>query len=172
MKCALIQQELIELTGQELSHSLSQHLSECCECSSFWTELITLSDLLVTENFELSESESERLLQNIEDGIALRTIKLVNRRSFKLTQLIPIAASILLLFGINRMKPDQNRQITQIAETTIESDYYEPEETMVSELLSEYTSYRFAEPSETLLGDLTDDELAYLNDNFDVGDIL
>ena len=172
MNCTQVQQELLEFTGQPLPASLSDHLAECDECAAQWVELSSLAEMFAGEPFELSELESERLLIRVEDEITLRTDRRSENQAFSIRYLIPVAATILLLLGIQRMQPEDLSDVASITEVTTDLDYYEPEESMVTELLSEFTSYGMADPSATLLGDLTEEEMAYLNDNFDVGDIL
>jgi hypothetical protein len=97
---------------------------------------------------------------------------------------LPAAASVLLVVGVGIGGYFMGRTNLNPATATIdqptalllgsvdESDYDEPDDPTFEVLLSQFTTDRPFDASEKLLDDITDEEMEYLTQNFDVGDLL
>lgn len=200
MSCSNYQDELLLCAGREqLPEDLQDHLNRCASCRAFWAELQTAltklgcDDDLVPDNLNVDEFVSgvcERIeLIPPRQGFESRT----QTKSAEVTWIgwhryLSAAAGILLVAGITLIGSWQSKglrvQVSDDVQVTTESDastailtLYEGEvdqfdEDMLDIILYDFGDKGFFEASELLLYDLSDEELQFLEDNFDVGDIL
>ncbi|MEA2031364.1 MAG: hypothetical protein U9N55_07205 [candidate division Zixibacteria bacterium] len=185
MNCHKVQEELYEHFGQKkLPDYLEEHLIQCDDCRSLWHELGQLEPGLGNdESFYFAPDEIDEMTQHIENSIddtTPRNVTLFHR----IAQIaLPVAASLLLLFGISKLANDpvtlnynQDSTLYSITEfnnlTYSNDNNSELDVVTFNLLLQDYTSDVTTASGEALLDDITDDELEYLKDNLDMGDFL
>jgi len=185
MSCDRFKEELFDYLGfDNLPEHLQEHLNNCPDCQAFWSELNSYGDHLGSDNdFSPNKSVTDSFVWEVNARIdelhedkKETPVKLLN-------YLLPIAASIIILLGIsistgylNNTEPDIvntfNGDLYYQIGSYLEEDDDEMEVQFVDELLNDYSTSVVNAPSEQLLDDLTDEEMEYLKNNFDAGDIL
>ncbi len=180
MKHEHIQNELFDYCGQaSLPAHLAKHVEDCPACRNIWHELQGLS--VRTGDDELfypAENEIPQLAAQIDTAISNNEQAQPEGWRTFISYLIPIAASLLLLFGIARIGSHfQQQDETQQIENTMYSqsdntDSEELDENTISLLLEEFSAYNEISSSEFLLDDLSDEEMEYLVKNMDIGELL
>ena len=83
------------LTGEEQA-ALRAHLAECAECAAVYEAFAALSDAI---GGDLAEPPT-RLRENVMGEIRREEIRRKNRRSFRWTGLVAVAAALALLIGV------------------------------------------------------------------------
>ena len=83
------------LTGEEQA-ALRAHLAECAECAAVYEAFAALSDAI---GGDLAEPPA-RLRENVMGEIRREEIRRKNRRSFRWTGLVAVAAALALLIGV------------------------------------------------------------------------
>ncbi|RKX28800.1 MAG: hypothetical protein DRP47_03365 [Candidatus Zixiibacteriota bacterium] len=185
MNCRKAQEELYEHLGQQkLPDYLEEHITQCDDCRALWQELCQFGSMLGSdESFYIDPVEIDEMTQQIEqriDNATPQNVPLFNRI---IQFALPVAASLLFLFGISRLTnnpltsySDQEPTLYQISEwsdlTYGNDDDIEFDAITFNLLLRDYTSGVETASGEALLDDLTDDEFEYLKDNLDMGDLL
>ncbi len=185
MSCDRFKEELFDYIGfDDLPNSIKEHLSECPECQTFWSELNSYGDKLGNESeFYPDESISDAFvgevnarIDELESETKETPIKIIN-------YLLPIAASIVILLGISLSSGYLGNSETNITNnfsgdlymqygSYLEEDEDEMDIELLDELLNDYSTSVVSASDEQLLDDLTDEEMEYLKTNFDAGDIL
>jgi len=188
MTCREFQDQLYDWFGQgELPAELQAHLDTCAACRKVRSELNSAAGHLGdNELFAPAGDEIEGMLAAIDERLDAATVVIPRWRTTVL-RLAPVAAAVALLLGIGLIS--QRSTVSEMAAIDTGSTvdeyalldnadlaYTNEDETLdeatIDVLLEDYTSANRIEPSRTLLDDLTEDELDYLNVNFDVGEIL
>ncbi|MDH3890867.1 MAG: hypothetical protein OEV49_07255 [candidate division Zixibacteria bacterium] len=193
MTCDEYRQQLEQSFGQtRLETSVLEHLKSCAECRRYWQQLAGLAeDIPDDQAFAIDAATVDRLVQKVDGVINLSngTASLApsdSRESspWSLLKLLPAAAALLVVVGVGvggyfvgRTDLDPPTATNDQADATLsglvdESDYDEPDEPTYDILLSAFTTDRPYDASEKLLDDITDEEMEYLTQNFDVGDLL
>ncbi len=193
MNCADCRQELELSFGQaELDATVSEHLAQCVDCRTYWVEMKELAASLPGDDaFMIDATTVEKLALKVDQAIDSQESKgkttpgeLGEQRSL-LTwmRMLPAAAALLLVIGIGSagyLLGRFDKQATTITgngaefeiSQTMDDDYSEPDDPTVQLLLYDFASERLYDASETLLDDITEEELRYLEQNFEVGDLL
>ncbi|MFH2049482.1 MAG: hypothetical protein ABIJ12_08550 [bacterium] len=185
MNCDRFKEELFDYLGFDiLPETLSDHLNECEECRNFWMELQNLGDHLGTdEKFYPDEASSDGFVWEVNARIDELEIEQKETLVKLVNYLLPIAASIIILLGISLSSGYLGNTETNIVynistDLNVQNGYFledeedEMEVQFVDELLNDYSASVVNDPSEQLLDDLTNEEMEYLKENFNAGDIL
>lgn len=185
MSCQQIQQELLIFFGQQtLTDELQTHLDSCSMCQKFRKDLKSLTgNISSEEDFYLNEKAVEKMVTRIDDEIdRLEINKAVGSRTIWVSYL-PAVAAMILLVGISFMaymfdffRLDKNQEAhfnkDSLLVSVDDNSTGELNENELEYILYEFATDKYENASELLLGDFTEEELQYLEKNFDVGDIL
>ncbi len=193
MNCADCRQELEFSFGQaEFEATVSEHLAQCADCRTYWAELAELAGGLPGDDaFVVDATTVEMLAHKVDQTIDAKETKgkttfdesAGQRSAVAWMRLLPAAAALLLVIGIGSagyLLGRFDKQATTISgdgaafeiSQTMDDDYSEPDDQTVRLLLYDFASDRLYDASETLLDDITEEELRYLEQNFEVGDLL
>ena len=192
MTCIECQQQLEQSFGQTAPDADTiQHLNSCAGCSRYWEQLVKLAqDIPGDAQFSVDNAAIDKLVQKIEEAIqpSMDIASVAERESDKVTpislmRLLPAAAAVLLVAGVGvggylMGRTDRNTNTANNYQTILlssivdEAAYDEPDDRTYEVLLSDFTADRPYDASEKLLDDITDEEMEYLTQNFDVGDLL
>lgn len=193
MTCIECRQQLEQSFGQsQLEDTLGEHLDACVECRDFWQQLVRLADGIPDDtSFAFDANAIDRLVQTVDETInqSTSTIPMARRDSrevspWTLMRLLPAAAAVLLVVGVGfggyfvgRSNLDPVNSIIDNPGATLLSsadvnDYDEPDGITFEVLLSDFATDRPYDASEKLLDDITDEEMEYFAQYFDVGDLL
>lgn len=193
MTCIEIKQILDQSFGQtEHEPEVDEHLTNCSECREYWEQLVNLSEALPgDEQFSFDDATIDSLIEKVEDAIhpstditSITTQETKNITQVNLMRWLPAAAAVLLVVGVgiggyfvgrtnlNPATATINQPTALLLGSVDESDYDEPDDPTFEVLLSQFTTDRPFDASEKLLDDITDEEMEYLTQNFDVGDLL
>lgn len=188
MNCSRFQDQMLLYFGQkQLPEELREHLADCPACQALWEELTSLSDKLAGDDlFHPNDAQVEQLVSDVD--VAIETIEQDKRHDISRIRgiwykYVPIAAAAALVVGIaiggylaNRMTLETRLSDIASNENTFvslyEEDYEELDEGTIGILIYDFTAEHSYEASEWLLDDLTEEEFHYLENNFDVGDLL
>lgn len=187
MNCEQVQ-ELLELQfgSHDLPDELSEHLRDCAICEAYQNELAELEQQFGSDaDFVLSEDE----LNFAVGAVERRTSRSADTNINSLTWFRPLlrVAAVLLVaitfygtyqFGLEQGTTDLsdtaaavNSNGGSIMSFYLDNDEVEIDETMITVLIDNYSD-GYLESGEVLLGDITAEELEYLLDNFEVGELL
>jgi len=192
MICAECRQALELSFGQSQPEpAVAEHLAQCAECRALWTEMSLVADSFKSDDaFELDSDLVEQMAREVDRRIDLidQTMphyrpKPVGRWSLlSWSGAVPAAAAVLLVLGmglagywLGRWDVATDSPATTTTSSIIpETDQAleEPDELTVELLLDNFTSERRFNASESLLDDITEEEMNYLEKNFDIGAIL
>lgn len=192
MTCTECREQLELSFGQTVPDAGTiQHLNSCAGCSMYWEQLVALAqDLSGDAQFSVDNTAIDKLVQEVEDAIQppMDMASITQQKSDKvstwnLMRLLPAAAAVLLVVGVGvggylvgRTDRDINTtssySTTLLPSTDDETAYDEPDDPTFAVLLSDFAADRPYDASEKLLDDITDEEMEYLAQNFDVGDLL
>jgi len=187
MKCKEFHEEIMLYFGRaDLPAELAGHIAECESCRAFYEELNGMaSELGADDEFYPNELEAEGFLKRLNDEIDRTQPAAVTSVSWY--KLAGIAASVILVVGISLLGNFFNRNGATLEPTEINtavlyydeyqlalenSDLYELSDDQFYILGNDYTSKRTYDAAGQLLEDLSEEELKYLEENFDVGDLL
>lgn len=193
MTCIECRQQLEQSFGQtQLEVTLDEHLRVCNECRNYWQQLARLAEGIPDDrSFAFDDDTINKLVQTVDETInqSTGTIPMARRGSreaspWTLMKLLPAAAAVLLVVGVGfggyfvgrtNLDPGKltidNPAPTVLSSTNV-SDYDEPDRLTFEVLLSDFATDRPYDASEKLLDDITDEEMEYFAQNFDVGDLL
>ncbi len=171
--------------------ALEEHLNRCAECRGYWLRLTRLADEMPDDTqYSFDDAAIESMIDNVEEVIESRRVtEKSSGRSFRdysyrnLMRLMPSAAALVLVVGVGVGGYFWGRSVPQVIEPSGYSAivdpfvmdrelYDEPDEPTYDVLVSRFAGERPYDASETLLGDITEEEFNYLSESFHVGDIL
>jgi hypothetical protein len=187
MNCEQVQERLELLFGShDLPDELSEHLRDCAICEACQNELADLEQQLGSDDdFVLSEDDLNFAVRAVER----RTNRSTDSNNTSPTWLQPVlrVAAVLLVaiafygtyqFGLRQDATDLsdtaaavNSNGGSIMSFYLDNDEVEIDETMITVLIDNYSD-GYLESGEVLLGDITAEELEYLLDNFEIGELL
>jgi len=188
MNCEQARQELeLSFGGTALSDEAAEHLARCETCRAYRDELAALvGGLGQDDNIDLSPAEIEHAVRAVEERISPKQqTRLVSLGWFRpVVRLAAAAAVVLFAWGayeVGRMQGGSS--VAQFDDTTsgyngaltsfLQGDVDEEmDDGFVSVLIDQYSSdYQFG-AGEALIGDISEEELEYFVENFEVGDLL
>jgi hypothetical protein len=186
--CAACRDELLLYLNhaEVLTPVLRQHLGVCEECHRYYRELGEINRRLGDDaSFLPDDLDEEQFVAAVERGIAgmppPRVVVSVWRRY------LPAVAAILMVFGITllgsrEMRIDyshdgaaRNQALSESGSllcTLYATEVDDFDDEVLDLILSDFAAKAYFEAGERLLDDLSEEELQYLEENFDVGDIL
>ncbi len=196
MTCARFQDEaLLHFGENSLPEAMTAHLDQCPTCREFWNELsATAAAMPEDEDFFPSELEFNAAVAGVEARIDDLTrmaadqsedTVVVSLRE-RVLRALPAVAAVLLMLTVGYNSYLSEIGVSDTAETaaetiidlsdltalTTQEELFAPSDEALTALLDDFTMTAATDASEQLLDDLTAEELQYLEDNLDVGDIL
>jgi len=191
MDCNKIKNILDESFGSTLPVEIIDHLNSCQSCNDYWQEINTLSSALFnSSDLELSEKELDQAVVNINQVIDNQNSKIIpiankyHSRWLVISRVAAVLAVIMVSYGSFQLGQNNTAVLPQpVIENSIDifgsdliswsdEEDQELDDETVSLLIADYTSESGINAVENLLDDLTDEEIEYLEKNFDIGDIL
>ncbi|UCC44051.1 MAG: hypothetical protein JSU65_13220 [Candidatus Zixiibacteriota bacterium] len=177
MNCRECQDELLLYGGVEaLPEELSNHLDSCEACRRYLDEISEIAARFRADSDLVSESvDVERFVEGVEARIGRSRVDRLPAVTW--VRHVAYAASILLVAGIMSVGlryVDRDSPVNGVPPST-DQDYYAEEELdegVVDIVISDFSSRGFLEAGDELLNDVTEDELKYLEENFDVRNLL
>ena len=178
--------ELYEHFGDEqLPKDLRHEVDNSNDLKQEWDELQDIKAMLPDESaFTVSRAELDELCAAVDEKIDNAKVVSIKRRSIlspKWQRTVAMAAILALVITgsllFNQYEPQED-QTAATADNEIYSslmitdDNIELSDPMYNALLMNYTSGPSAQPASMLLDDLTDAEMKYLNENFDVDELM
>jgi len=200
MNCQLCQDELLLYAGQErLPDDILNHLESCTLCREVWREIIAVTERLGDDSdFVPVDLDADQFVSDVERKIEAISVSdgasaHLPAQSERVTWIgwsryVSAAAAILLLVGISLIGSWESRKYASTGSVIFDSlagldgsvsllSLYDSEvdqfdDDVLSVILSDFGSNGYFEASELLLDDLSAEELQYLEENFDVGEVL
>ena len=188
MDCSRFQNEVLLWFGQEgLPEELRDHLAQCPTCRAVWEELVVVSKRLGEDGlFHINDIQVERLASQVDTFLEKHeqdTVGVVTRIQKIWHAYAPVTAAAALVLGIAigiyvAGKPAFESTVTGIPldEASVVGLYEKNDEELnegaVGALIYDFTTQHSYEASGWLLEDLTEEELEYLENNFNVRDLL
>ena len=200
MNCRLCRDELLLHVGQQvLPDDLVHHLDVCAQCREVCADLKSISARIARDDdFLPFDVDADEFVADVEKKIARATTDKSPAARHKAPskrvawvgwqRYLPVAAAVLLVIGISLIgyRDDQTYRAADSVESGATTATDEPvsllalyegaldqfDEAMLEVILSDFGEMEYLEASELLLDDLSDEELQYLRENFDVGEIL
>jgi hypothetical protein len=187
MTCEKARERLELAFGAELTDpELERHIETCPDCRAYRDELQTLAWGLGTdEDFALDEYEVGRVAALVDEAIARdphTTVIPVNwlRRLTRVAAAVLIVAASLTAYRLGQMNGLASLETATATNETPEvfsSSGYADEsvyldEGMVNLLIQDYAPGGLLGTDQYLIDDLSDEEMRYLENNFDVGELL
>ncbi len=185
MTCVETQERLYENAGRaKLPADLKAHVISCDSCRAVWDDLRDLSMLADESPFLPTEAETERLVAAIYRRIDSQQRGKVAILPSWLQRLAPLAAAAALVavmaisgdYVTEREAAYHDSLAASADDIELYSSAVVSDDDLdintIESLIEDYTAHPASEPSSALLKDLTEDELQYLTENFDVGELL
>ncbi|MEE9443406.1 MAG: hypothetical protein V3V99_12145 [candidate division Zixibacteria bacterium] len=178
--------ELFKCSPMELPEAMQKHIESCDECMTYCKELSQMSEMLTPlTNLELAKDEAARLEKDLREKMIDEPAPIpVQPRERKMISWIRTVTAVALvtLIVLFVYSPEEPNQITTaldwteidpgnidsdvLAEMIFESDEYILNE-FIDESTAEYiTSQIQLDQAYDLLESLTEEELAWLSENF------
>ncbi|MDH4155781.1 MAG: hypothetical protein OEW00_00695 [candidate division Zixibacteria bacterium] len=189
MDCRTVRDQLmLSFADESLPADVARHVEGCPECTRYLRELQIIGERLGTDDLFYPEvAELKRLVTAVDRQIA--ELEPAAARPARVTPLRPAfgylaaAAVVVLVAGVYLVSylsgingeggiAGLGRVDTVFQSADEEAELYEPDESSVGMLLYDFVDGRKLTAGEVLLDDITVDELEYLEENFDVGDLL
>lgn len=185
MTCQQIQDELLLLIGEKhLPEELQKHLAGCEQCRSFYDELTSaVGQIGSDEDFFVGEAEVERMVQKVDEKIDTVELTKVTNISSIVASYVPAAAAVILVVGVSFMAYmfgwfGGNGQ--QMAWVHPDSTLVDVNPEIIAEIDDNDMDYFFygsstgdyQATSNLLFEEMTEEDLKYLDENFDVKEIL
>lgn len=186
MNCNDYQNRLLESFGEKiLPEDLEKHLKECKDCITFRDELTTISGNIGSDElFRLGDIEVERMAEKIDSRIDRIELEKETKAIPMWKYFVPVAAAIFLVLGIAsvgnfiQMFDDGSEVATKnIIDDSIfviigNNDIEDYSGISIDDLILDYTSQDNFISDAILTEDLTEEKYQYLEENFDIGEIL
>lgn len=182
MNCRDCQERLIDHFGERiLPAELAGHVESCAECKSFRAELHTLGGLAGDNVAFYPKPHEAELVAELVDREIRSEDRVTIVRSTAWLKYVAVAAAVVLVSVTATMwqrSEHAGELVVSADSSTIATDSaseYGDEEmsgNAVSALLEDFTDRTSFSAGEDLLGDLTDEEAAYLETELKAGDLL
>ena len=178
MKCNEVKNELMFITDdKELTPSLREHLSRCIDCKAYYEETKNLfKDFGSDDLFSLTDSETDALMKNINNEINKKKPATVS-----LYRYLSMAAAVILVLGVtyiarqtgefDRTKSPIYSNRDSINENENIANVLNGDDEMYN-LYFEQLNLENSETDEQFWYYLSDEDFEYLEDNFDVKELL
>ena len=184
MNCREYQEQLIEQFGEEkLSVDLAGHVESCAECRKVWADINTLNGELGDNAVFYPEPHEAELVAEVVDREIRVGTNVTDIRPMRWLRYASVAAAVVLIastaavWRMAGMSEDRSKVVDTMQIAAVDtSDWTSADDEMaggtVSTLLEEYVGRTSFSAGEQLLGDLTDEETAYLETELKRGDLL
>lgn len=185
MNCQQIKDELVLLIGADsIPQEIQKHLDSCDDCRAFWTELTAVTDSLgKDEDFYPDDATLESAVNRVDERIDQLEMKKVTDVRSAWFSFVPAAAAVILLVGVSVsaylmgwFTPGNGQAGLTSPDTawvTLENgDIDIIQNSSLDYVMYQSTAYDYTASTELLYEELTEEELEYLDENFDVGEIL
>jgi len=178
--CSKVQEELLHrFPATDLEPAVEEHLAHCHECRRIRVEMMTLGDAMGSdEDFYPDTYQAHLVQEQVEKAIERPRITKLN-----LYRPVAIAASVVLIVSVSLislmmsgndsskiMSPMLVADSVEYLSTQVASG--ELDQSTLEEVFRDFTSNYGYQASDLLLDDISEEELQYLEDNFDVKDLL
>ena len=182
MTCDQFREELDLYLGQpELPADLAAHLTSCSSCRVYVKQMNALASSLGDDTlFDANIFESNRVVCQVEDAIAEKE----QPAASWLWRIRFVAAAAVIVLsvavGVNQYRNGNIAEITLPSDSSmyaaldsdpIFSDSLQVTAAELEQMLLDYST-QDDQAADELLQNLTDEELQYLEKNFDVGELL
>jgi len=178
--------ELYEHFGDDqLPEELKRQINGDDDLKREWDELKDTKAMLPDESaFAVSHAELDELCAAVDEKIDMANVTSIKRRSIlspTWQRTVALAATLTLviisslLFNQNQPQEDETAATADneiYSSLMITDDNIELSDPMYNALLMNYSAGPTAQPASMLLDDLTDAEMEYLNENFDVDELM
>lgn len=182
MTCHECKEQLLEHFGHEaLPADLAAHVAQCEACGRIWSELSELKgDLGANADSFPEEHEAELVAELVERQIRIGTV-VTEVHGVNWMRYVAVAAVVALVSistVVWKMSSPAPQVITKVDTVSVgnESEASDSDDelstTAVATLLEDYTGKSSFSAGDELLGDLTDEEAAYLEKQIKAGDLL
>jgi len=184
MKCEQFKSNLSLRVGELfLDDEEKMHLNSCPECKQYYKGISALEENLASLEIEpMTDKEFTNLSNNLDSAIEESQSKGVRYYNMLIRYGASLAAVIILLFfsffhGFKTQvtKPintDSLLTALQVPDTTQVSDNEQIDTPYVNVLVNNYVEDHGSSSSEMLIGDLSQEEMEYLENKMKAGDIL
>ena len=197
MNCKDVIELLVTGFGfDDLPAELRQHIDQCPDCMALQQELQSIHRKVEqSSEFDFTDAEIENAVAGVEKRLDADIVSTItakqNSSQFTtfanwLRPMARIAAVVLFVaatYGAYRVGQLQVGTSPGIDSLVVsgdgidESDWLDSnteymDDAMISTLIDDFSDHGYFEAGEAILDDLTDEEMEYLIENFDVGDIL
>ncbi|MEW5794908.1 MAG: hypothetical protein AB1772_00980 [Candidatus Zixiibacteriota bacterium] len=188
MNCDKVREELeLDFGTNQSSAEVADHLRTCESCRAYRDELINLAPRLGDDdNIALTFAEIEHAVRMVEGRIApRRSYRPVFRRWLQpLVRVAAAAAIALFAYGAYELGQMQgmSEDGVSLTSTGVTTDNLtllltgdlgtELDDDMVRVLIDEFSSSAPLGASESLLDDISEEEMKYLEEHFEIGDLL
>lgn len=177
MKCNDAKYDLMTLTkNSELTILLKEHLDRCRKCYAYYEDINNLFEDIGSDNlFSLSESEAEKMINDINHKLDKK-----KPEPTPFYRYLSMAAALILVLGVTYIAR-QTGEFDRDKQTTYSNiDSIDSNEDRANNLISDNELYNLyfdqinQENSDTdeLWNYLSNEDFEYLEDNFDVKDLL
>jgi len=187
MNCSECRDELLLRVGQAepLPSGLRDHLNSCDECRKIYQELKVNCERLGNDTDFVPDGLTE------EQFVAAVERRIERVRPSRVTwvawrRYVPVVAAILIVFaitllGYRELRIEHDNGVVQTADTLVsdgllwtlyDQEINDFDDEFFNLILSDFVIDRYFDAGEQLLDDLSEEELQYLQENFNVGEIL
>ncbi len=178
MKCHVNKELLLENFGSgALPSEILDHLKNCENCRGFYEELEYSKNLLGNDSdFVIPSIDTEEIFENIEQSINSK-----KGMTIPIYKLFSVAAAIILVFSVTFIayktgEFNQSAGNNQFAVTDSSilklNELLTDENDLIEQFYYEFEGDISAKTDEAILNYLSEEEINYLEDNFDIEDIL
>jgi hypothetical protein len=198
MKCEVCR-EMIDLAFglDDLTGEVKAHLDSCHECREYYQEsLVLAAELLADRRFDPTADDLDHIARGVQSAIGPRANNTVLAPGHKTAPGLRwyLAAAVVLLslgayWSLSHLSKEfVEEQITTAADTVpevhdlktdglvsdviIADQSYQPDQNAYEMLLDEYTFGRSLVAGDELLSGLSEEELIFLEENFDIEELV
>lgn len=178
MKCNEVKNELMLITNDnEMTSSLSEHLARCADCKAYYEETKNiLKDFASDDLFTLSGSETEDIINNVN-----RKLDKTNPKIISLYRYFSMAAAVILVLGVTYIARQTGEFDRGNSPLYSNSDSINTNDNIAKvlngddemyDLYLEQLNLENSENNDQFWYYLSEEDFEYLEDNFDVKELL
>lgn len=182
MNCKQCQHQLLLYFGQkELPENLQEHLLKCNSCKKHKDELDALAEKSGSDkDFYPDDYMTEQMVKRVNKAIDNLEHSKITKTKNIWHSYIPAAAAVILFVGLSLigylyvLKGNDHQQATinNSDSLIVQTENKDLNTEDLPSLLFEFTAENQENARDLLIDNITDEDLKYLEKNFDVGEIL